>query len=182
MADDAGSRTIPETTEDAVVCPWCSAQLPAADATVCPTCEAHLVGSDGVDILGVTTVDPFITASSSAPRRVRVLGSLFAGDNDDMVPSPEELPALAPPDVEVRREMLRLEMDARLAALQSEVKAMEVEQGSSLAPPSEPPEEPADETPGEPAMVAPDTSPGVPAEVPPDASLAVPPGEPPAES
>lgn len=144
MVNDAASDPIPEATASAPVCPWCSASLPAADAAVCPSCEAHLVGSDGVDILGVTTVDPFVTASSSAPRKVRVLGSLF-GNDESPPPSEAELPALARPDVEVRREILRLELDARLASLQAEVKLIESEGGL----PAGLPEPPADEPPAD---------------------------------
>jgi hypothetical protein len=133
MVNDAGSDPIPEATANAPVCPWCSASLPAADAAVCPSCEAHLVGSEGVDILGVTTVDPFVTASSSEPRKVRVLPSLFGNDESNPPPSEAELPALARPDVEVQREILRLELDARLAALQAEVKLIESEGGLPAA-------------------------------------------------
>jgi hypothetical protein len=88
-----------------------------------------------VEIPGVTAVDSSHRASATSPRRVqRTFGSLFVG-NDDEIPPPSEaeLPALAPPDPDVRREMLRLELDARLAALQAEVTAMEAEAKAGAA-------------------------------------------------
>ncbi len=162
MPDDAARQSPPVATGAAAVCPWCSAPLPDADAPACPSCDARLVESEGVEILGVTAVDPSFTASAAAPRGVRPLGSLFASGDDDTLPTDSELPALAPPDLEVRKEMLRLEMDARLASLQAEVTAMETEDDAipdasppapagpapaptqEAPPPEAPPEPPAD--------------------------------------
>jgi len=111
------------------ICPWCSAALPAADAAVCPSCGAHLTGVSDMDIPGVTTVDPVMLAAAAAPRKIkRSLGSLLVG-NDDEIPPPSEaeMPALARPDADVRREILRLEMDAQLASLKAEVAARNAE-------------------------------------------------------
>jgi hypothetical protein len=67
------------------------------------------------------------------------------------------MPALARPDLDVRREMVRLELDARLAALQAEVRMLESEgdvvplQGAppatTTAAAEEPTEPPADSGP-----------------------------------
>ncbi len=148
MADDAPHQSAPDATRGPAICPWCSAVLPAPDAPVCPSCDAHLVDEQGVEIPGVTTVYPGLLASAAAPRKVkRTFGSLLVGDDNEIAPPSEaELPALAPPDADVRREMLRLELDARLASLQAEVKAIEAEDGlrpdapeaSSLEPNREP--------------------------------------------
>ena len=75
-----------------------------------------------VEIPGVTAVDPALLAAAAAPRKVkRTFGSLLVGDDNEIPPPSEaEMPALAPPDAEVRREILRLEMDARLVALKAE--------------------------------------------------------------
>ncbi len=117
-------------------CPWCSAVLPPSAADECPSCHAHLVEAEGVEIPGVTAVDPSFTATNAAPRRVRALGSLLGSSDDDVaLPSPDELPALAPPDFDVRREMLRLELEARLTSLQAEVQSIEAEDGPSAAAP-----------------------------------------------
>ena len=131
MADDAPYQSEPGVTPGPVICPWCSAVLPAPDAPVCPSCDARLVDEQGVEIPGVTTVYPGLLASAAAPRKVkRTFGSLLVGDDNEIPPPSEaELPALAPPDADVRREMLRLELDARLASLQAEVKAIEAEDG-----------------------------------------------------
>ncbi len=132
MVDEAPRQSSPEATPASTVCPWCSAPLPAPDAATCPSCGAHLVDEHGVEIPGVTAVAPAMLASAAAPHKVkRTFGSLFVGDDDEIPPPSEaELPALAPPDVEVRREMLRLELDARLASLRAEVKAIEAEDGA----------------------------------------------------
>jgi len=136
MVDDAGSTvsTEPaappaEPAAPAPACPWCSAPLPSADATACPRCEARLVEDEGIDIPGVTAVDPGLLAAAAAPRKVkRTFGSLLVGDDNEIPPPSEaEMPALAPPDLEVRREMLRLELEARLTGLRAEVQAMEAE-------------------------------------------------------
>jgi hypothetical protein len=56
----------------------------------------------------------------------RTFGALLVREDEGIPPPTEaEMPALAPPDEAVRREMLRLELDARLRALQSEIAADE---------------------------------------------------------
>lgn len=144
MLDDAAARPAPSGGPG--TCPWCSAPLPSADAAVCPGCGARLIGDEGVEIPGVTAVDRDLLASAAAPRRVRrSIGALLVGEDDEIpVPSEAEMPALAPPDGEVRREMLRLELEARLTALQSKVKAIEAEAAPAAAPepPAAPPAEP----------------------------------------
>ena len=136
MADDAGLPLSPEAAAGPAderslspVCPWCSTPLPEAEVAVCPSCEARLVGSDDVEIPGLTAVDPALLAVAATPRKVkRTFGSLLVG-NDDEIPPPSEaeMPALAPPDVEVRREMLRLELEARLTELRAEALALEAD-------------------------------------------------------
>jgi hypothetical protein len=91
-----------------------------------------------MDIPGVTTVDPVMLAAAAAPRKIkRSLGSLLVG-NDDEIPPPSEaeMPALARPDADVRREILRLEMDAQLASLKAEVAARNAEAALPLRGPS----------------------------------------------
>lgn len=121
MADDAGLTAS---------CPWCSESLPAPDAAECPSCGAHLGGDDEVgEVPGVTAIDPALARVAAAPRRVkRTFGSLLVSDDDEIPPPTEaEMPALARPDAEVRREMLRLELEARLAALQADARMLEAE-------------------------------------------------------
>jgi len=129
MADDAGPVTPAYEWERVPICPWCSAALPAPDATDCPSCEARLVEPLDVEIPGVTAVDPHLLAAAAAPRKVkRTFGSLLVGDDNEIPPPSEaEMPALARPDADVRREILRLEMEARLVALRAEVAARSAE-------------------------------------------------------
>jgi hypothetical protein len=121
MADDPGLTAS---------CPWCSESLPAPDAAECPSCGAHLVGDDAVgEVPGVTAIDPALARVAAAPRRVkRTFGSLLVSDDDEIPPPTQaEMPALARPDADVRREMLRLELEARLAALQADARMLEAE-------------------------------------------------------
>lgn len=143
-------------------CPWCSAELPAvlpADAPgTCPTCGAALTSATASepDIRGVTTLDheAILRVRSEMSRPRGRLLSFITGDTTTTEPmKPEELASLAPPDSEVRREMLRLEMEAQRAELEAESVALRTEavidQGLDLAadegdePPVEGPEEAA---------------------------------------
>lgn len=144
MADDAGFTTPHEGRDPVPMCPWCSATLPAADAAVCPSCNAHLVDASDDEIPGLTAVNPALLAAAAAPRKIkRTFGSLLVG-NDDEIPPPSEaeMPALARPDADVLREIIRLEMEARLASLKAEVAARDAEAAAEVAheAPSEPPE------------------------------------------
>lgn len=135
MADDAGPVTPAYEWDRVPACPWCSAVLPAADATDCPSCGARLVEPLDVVIPGVTAVDPALLAAAAAPRKVkRTFGSLLVGeDNEIPPPSEAEMPALARPDADVRREIMRLEMEARLASLRAEVAARNAGDAAALA-------------------------------------------------
>jgi len=174
MVDDAGLVMPADEGDHPPICPWCSATLPSADAAACPSCEARLVEPPDVVIPGVTAVDPALLALAAAPRKVkRTFGSLLIGDDNEIPPPSEaEMPALARPDADVRREILRLEMEAQLVALKAEVASRSADDavaGGSAVEPTEEPEgeeppagqEPADaEEPPEPPAV----------EVPPDRS------------
>jgi hypothetical protein len=172
MVDDAGLGASPGDERPSAVCPWCSAVLPDAAAAVCPTCQARLVEPESVEIPGVTTFDA--TRRPQGGRKARLpFGALLGGDDEDLAPPSEaDLKALARPDLEVRREMLRLELDARLASLQAEVTAIETEteqptgQGTAAA-------HPGGEGPGPVEGVAPDVA-NVPAGVEPLAGEAAP--------
>lgn len=120
MADEAGLTAS---------CPWCSGPLRVPDAPECPSCGAHLHGGEDVEVPGVTAIDPALARIAAAPMKVkRTFGSLLVGDENEIPPPTEaEMPALARPDADVRREMLRLEMEARLAELQAEARMLEAE-------------------------------------------------------
>jgi hypothetical protein len=117
-----------ELSGPAATCPWCSAPLPDPAAERCPSCEAHLTASGGEpsDIKGVTTLDTeaILRARSDVARpRSRIL-SFITGEvveEADVQASPD---SLAPPPDEVRREMLRLQLEAERADLTAETVAL----------------------------------------------------------
>jgi hypothetical protein len=118
-------------------CPWCSTPVESLEDATCGACGATLHGDPDIEIPGVTAIDgqhAAQAAQAAAPRKVRrSFGSLFVG-RDDQIPPPSqaELPALAPPDEEVRREMLRLQLDAELADLAARAAAIAAERGVPL--------------------------------------------------
>jgi len=114
----------------ASVCPWCSAPVAGAPQN-CPSCGAVLDGDVADPALpGVTAIDAaaIVRAKMPTPRTRSRLLSWISGDY------PEEANAgggdtadLAPPDLEVRREILRLELEAEVANLQAEADALRAE-------------------------------------------------------
>jgi len=111
------------TSDSDLVCPWCSATLPAADVERCPSCGAALKGPDAA-VPGVTQIDvDAILKSRSPTQKPRGLIGWLSGEYDAGKPETPPPGTLEPPDEAVRREMLRLE----LAALEAEVLARQVE-------------------------------------------------------
>jgi hypothetical protein len=140
-------------------CPWCSAALPPGDVARCPSCDAQLVGDDRSSVPGVTAIDAeAILRARSAVGRSRPRGRLLSwisGEGDDPPPKPAE-GSLAPPPLEVRREMLRLEMAAAEADLRSQLEAQRIEaeaegEGEAGRPDAAEPDDPADDPAGDPA-------------------------------
>jgi hypothetical protein len=138
MLDDAttgtgGSTPIPH-------CNWCSAPLPSDHEETCPSCGATLLGDGDTSVPGLTAIDAEAILRSAraakAKPRSRLLGWI-SGDYDDEASGTAPAPgSLAPPSADVRREMLRLELQAQVANAQAEVESMAadeaVERGSSL--------------------------------------------------
>jgi hypothetical protein len=138
-------------------CSWCSAEIAPALPT-CPACGATLTGDSDATLPGVTALDPEAIARAKRPatpqRRNRIL-SWISGDYDDGVEVAAPPGSLAPPPLEVRREMLRLELAAEVASLQAQNDALVAEaeleargsaptpQAASAAPEPEPEPEPA---------------------------------------
>lgn len=145
------------------VCPWCSAAL-TEGATECPSCGANLAPEGDPNVPGVTTVDAAsLLRSKSAPQPRSRLLSWISGDNTrEEVSSKAEAQALAPPDLDVRREIFRLELEAEVANLQAEADALWAEAAAEgrtiegLAGPATDPSEPAAE-----GSAAPDGEPAV---------------------
>jgi hypothetical protein len=109
------------------ICSWCSTEV-ADGVTVCPSCGANLVADGDPNVPGVTAVDAasIIRSKSTAQPRSRLL-SWISGEYQTDVPSKAEQQAIAPPDLEVRREILRLELEAEVANLQAEADALRAE-------------------------------------------------------
>ena len=126
---------IPNTDPPATaVCPWCSAAV-TATATVCPSCGASLVSDGEPNVPGVTTVAPksIVSERATSQPRSRLL-SWISGEYPGDV-SKAEAQAVAPPDTEVRREILRLEIEAEMAKLEAEaneIRADAAEAGRSI--------------------------------------------------
>ena len=122
---DARKKAAAQTT----ICPWCSAAVPI-DASKCPSCGAALRDAADGDVAGVTQVDVAATsrlARMKPPGRIAMwLGAERTTDN----------PALAgkiePPSEEVRKEMLRLELEAIEAEIAAKNAQLEAER--SLPP------------------------------------------------
>ena len=109
------------------VCSWCSAEVPEG-ATNCPSCGANLVPDGDPNVPGVTAVDAAsIIRSKTAPQPRSRLLSWISGEYVPETPSQSEAQAIAPPDLEVRREIFRLELEAEVANLQAEADALRAE-------------------------------------------------------
>jgi hypothetical protein len=128
MVDD--TQPVPESTVS--VCPWCSANY-TGDPDNCPSCGAALAVDPTTDpaLPGLTAIDAaaIVRAKTPVARSRNRLLSWISGEYPDETPSVTEAGALAPPDLDVRREMLRLELQAEVANLQAEADAMLAEAG-----------------------------------------------------
>ena len=105
------------------VCPWCSASL-TPDAATCPSCGAILTAEEERDLPGVTAVDAnSIRRATPARPRNRLLSWISGEYPEDATASEVDAHAIAPPDPQVQREILRLELEAEVANLQAEADA-----------------------------------------------------------
>jgi len=109
------------------ICPWCSATYTGEPET-CPSCGAALAVDPATDaaLPGLTAIDAAAIVRAKTPvarPRSRLL-SWISGEYPDEAPTAADAGALAPPDAEVRREMLRLALEAEVANLQAEADAL----------------------------------------------------------
>ncbi|HEX2755128.1 MAG TPA: hypothetical protein VHM48_06675 [Candidatus Limnocylindrales bacterium] len=121
-------------------CNWCSALLPSDHEEVCPSCGATLIGDGDTSVPGLTAIDAEAILRGARAAKTKPRGGLLgwiSGDSDDGGEASASPGSLAPPPAEVRREMLRLELEAQVANAQAEVESMAaddaVEHGRSLA-------------------------------------------------
>ena len=123
-------------------CPWCSAEI-TPGAQMCATCGAALVEPDA-SVPGVTAIDTQAISRTtrvvSTVRRSRLLSWISGEFADDDGETPATPGTLGPPPPDVRREMLRLEMEAEYANLKAEAESItseaeiEARESSQLAP------------------------------------------------
>ena len=128
-----------ESTPATSRCPWCSASVPAGSET-CPSCGAALVASGDGGVPGLTAIDAeAVLRNRSQPKPRGGLLGFLSGETGDTVeaPSESELASLAPPDANVRLEMMRLELEAERQRLESEgasLAAEAAEEGGAAIP------------------------------------------------
>jgi len=109
------------------VCSWCSTPI-TEGMTACPSCGANLIPDGDPNVPGLTAVDAASIIRSKSPAQPRSrLMSWLSGEYQTDLPSKAEQQAIAPPDLEVRREILRLELEAEVANLQAEADALRSE-------------------------------------------------------
>ena len=111
-------------------CMWCSAELPSDNEVTCPSCGATLIGEGDTAVPGVTAIDAEAivrgTRGAGVKPRSRLM-SWISGEYDEDADKPAPPGSLSPPPPEVRREMLRLELEAQVANLQAEAGAIAAE-------------------------------------------------------
>jgi hypothetical protein len=124
MTDQTSSGDIGGT-----VCPWCSAPLPDPGVATCPSCNAALVGKIDESLPGLTTIDAgaIVRSKQTAIRPRSRLLSWLSGEDPDDVFTKAEGNALEPPDLAVKREMFRIELEAEVANLTAENEAIMAE-------------------------------------------------------
>ena len=122
MVDDTRA-----TDPTASICPWCSATYTGEPET-CPSCGAALAVDPTTDsaLPGLTAIDgaAIVRAKTPVARPRSRLLSWISGEEPDETRCAAEAGALAPPEPEVRREMLRLALEAEVANLQAEADAL----------------------------------------------------------
>jgi hypothetical protein len=115
-------------------CPWCSAPLPDPATDRCPSCGAALtaVADAPSEIKGVTTLDTeaILRARSEEGRSQRGnrLMSFITGEMPVDASAPASPDVFAKPPDEVRREMLRLQLEAERADLTAETVALKADE------------------------------------------------------
>jgi rRNA maturation endonuclease Nob1 len=107
-------------------CVWCSAELPSDHESACPSCGATLIGEGESLVPGVTAIDTQAivrsTQASKTKSRSRLMSWLSGEYDESDKPAPPGSVSLPTP--EVRREMLRLEIEAEVANLNAEVESI----------------------------------------------------------
>ena len=151
MLDDATTGA----STPAPRCNWCSAELPSDHEVTCPSCGATLLGDGDSSVPGLTAIDAEAILRSARAAKTKPRGRLLSwisGDYEGGDATAAASPgSLEPPTGDVRREMLRLEIEAQLTNAQAEAEALAadaaVEEGLSLQSLAAPVHDAADATP-----------------------------------
>jgi hypothetical protein len=135
MADPTAGASSPQPSRPR--CPWCSAELPRGKPKTCPACHANLVGEGDAQLPGLTALDLERLAFRrvTSPKKSRLM-SWISGDTDyedamDPIAPPG---SLEPPPLDVRREMIRLEMAALIADLEAEADSLAADEAIERGP------------------------------------------------
>jgi hypothetical protein len=116
-------------------CPWCSAPLASNDLATCPSCGAQLNAAAEGDVPGVTTIDIAALAykAGSPPKRGRLLSWISGDDTAPPDPSSASSAAVEPPSLAVRREILRLELEAEGISLPHDAEPSGADEAAAVA-------------------------------------------------
>lgn len=131
----AGAGAVPKAGSGAgpggVRCPWCSAALPPKTGDICPSCHATLSASGEPNVPGVTALDveKLALRRSGSPKKSRLMSWISGEGGYQGARGSTGTPgSLAPPPLEVRQEITRLELEAHLANLTAEAGALAAEE------------------------------------------------------
>ena len=128
---------------------WCSAELPSDHEAACPSCGATLIGEGESLVPGVTAIDTQAIVRSAqttkTKSRSRLMSWLSGEYEDSDKPAPPGSVSLPTP--EVRREMLRLEIEAEVANLNAEVEVDRIGSRRRVVDPDRDPERTVSERP-----------------------------------
>lgn len=138
MVDDA----MPPAAAPAPRCMWCSAILPDPNVATCPSCGAALIEETDTQVPGVTAIDAEAIVRAGREQRTKSRSRLMSWISGEYEADEEPAPpgSLAPPPLEVRREMLRLELAAQVANLQAEAEAIAADAAVESGEPVEAPD------------------------------------------
>jgi hypothetical protein len=117
MTDEVTTPAAPITADAPVArrCPWCSEPLPVDATDRCPNCEAILVSEGDGRVPGVTEVLAASAAKArmaEPPKRSKLLAWISGDVDDGVLATPAPPDAIALPPRNVRREMLRMQLES----------------------------------------------------------------------
>jgi hypothetical protein len=126
--------TDPQGTSAASACPWCSSDRGLDGEGRCLACGAAVLSTDAIEPMpGVTDVDTLGIIKQRGVRTPNRIVAWVTGDSPDTESWAPAGEALEAPTLDVRREMLKLEFDAAIAAQQAEIDALRADEALAAA-------------------------------------------------